>query len=146
MSFTSSVFLLLALQTAGPAAMAQSESTPLSAEQIVQRQLDAYNTHDLDAFVATYADNIEIFRHPGEPMLKGQAALRASYGPLFAQAKPAARVTNRTVMGDQIVDVEAITVGGTEHCCAVAVYKVANGRIVRVDFIAAPDFMRPTAE
>lgn len=32
---------------------------PIPAEQVVQRQLDAYNARDIDALVATHADNAE---------------------------------------------------------------------------------------
>jgi hypothetical protein len=131
------VLIALAALQAAPAPHTSAPPTP---EAVVQSQLDAYNAHDLDAFAATYADTVQIFRHPGQPMLQGRAALRALYGPLF-QAGPKARLVHRQVLGDQVADVEAITLGGREHCCALAIYKVEGGLITRVDFVAAADFM-----
>jgi len=37
---------------------------PSPAEALVQRQLEAYNAHDLEGFIATYAPGIEIFDLP----------------------------------------------------------------------------------
>lgn len=36
----------------------------MSAEAVVQRQLEAYNARDLEAFVAQYADDVELYRPP----------------------------------------------------------------------------------
>jgi predicted amidohydrolase YtcJ len=35
-----------------------------TAEQLVQQQLNAYNAHDLDAFLEPYADNVELYDFP----------------------------------------------------------------------------------
>ena len=122
---------------------ARSGETGTAAEAVVQRQLEAYNRHDIEAFTATYAEDVEIISHPGKVEMKGKAALRSVYAPLFAQMKPTARVPHRTVMGDRIADVEAITLAGAEYCCALAIYEVKDGLIRRVDLVAADDFMRP---
>jgi hypothetical protein len=33
----------------------------MSAIEVVQRQLDAYNAHDLAGFIAAYSDAVEVF-------------------------------------------------------------------------------------
>ena len=140
------MWLLLAAyfaQASAPPAMTRSGEPGTAPEQVVQRQLEAYNRHDLEAFAATYSDDVEILRHPGIVEFKGKAALKAGYGPLFERVKPKARVPHRTVLGDRIADVEAITIAGTEHCCALAIYEVKDGLIRRVDLIASDDFMKP---
>ena len=46
-----------------------------SVEPPVQRQLEAYNAHDLTRFVAEYADDVRVYRMPAaEPALAGKAA------------------------------------------------------------------------
>ena len=51
-----------------------------TAEHIVQAQLDAYNARDLQAFVACYDEQIEVFRPPAaEPVIAGIAALAQHY-------------------------------------------------------------------
>ena len=45
-------------------------------EEIVQKQLDFYNNHDLEGFVSTYDDNIEIYNLDNNSiMLKGKEQL-----------------------------------------------------------------------
>ena len=142
---SSTAVLLAALLVQGAATPPAQRSGPEggTAEQVVQRQLEAYNAHDIEAFVATYSDDVEIVRHPGKVDIKGKAALRAQYAPLFQRVKPTARIPHRTAMGNRIADVEAITIDGTEYCCALAVYEIGDGLIRRVDLIASDDFMKP---
>lgn len=33
---------------------------------VVQRQLDAYNAHDVDALVETYAPDAQLYEHPAK--------------------------------------------------------------------------------
>ena len=37
-------------------------------EQVVQAQLDAYNARNIDAFLATYAVDAQLFEHPAKPI------------------------------------------------------------------------------
>ena len=43
---------------------------------LVQQQLNAYNAHDLDAFLAPYADDVEIYSTTGKLQLKGKEEMR----------------------------------------------------------------------
>ena len=48
----------------------------MNVSEIVQRQVDAYNAHDLERFVATYADSVRIFRMPtAEPAISARVVL-----------------------------------------------------------------------
>ncbi len=47
--------------------------TLMSPEAVVQRQLDAFNARDIDALMATYADDIELFEHPAKLLAAGAA-------------------------------------------------------------------------
>ena len=48
-------------------------------EAVVQAQLEAYNARDLDAFLATYAENAELYEHPSKLLASGMAQLRERY-------------------------------------------------------------------
>ncbi len=50
------------------------QSDPVS---VVQRQLDAYNARDIDALMATYAEDTEQFDFPNTPLAIGAVAVRA---------------------------------------------------------------------
>jgi len=99
----------------------------------VQRQLDAYNAHNLERFAAEYADDIQVFRPPAaEPVLSGKQAFTAHYAKYrFNLPDLHAEVVNRMVSGNTVVDHERITGLQEGVVEAVAVYKV-SGRLIRV--------------
>jgi hypothetical protein len=102
----------------------------------VQRQLDAYNAHDLERFVAEYADDVRVFRPPAtEPSLSGKRAFAEHYARnRFTLPGLRADVVNRIVVGNKVVDHERIT-GLHPHVVeAIAVYEVDGGRIRTVWF------------
>ena len=102
----------------------------------VQRQLDAYNAHDLERFVAEYSEDIQVFRPPAaEPVVSGKEAFAEHYAKnRFTLPNLHAEVVNRMVAGSTVVDHERIAglqVGVVE---AIAVYQVSEGRIRAVWF------------
>jgi len=102
----------------------------------VQRQLDAYNAHDLERFVAEYTDDVEVFVPPAvEPVLAGKAAFAAHYAAhRFTLPDLHAQVVARMVAGAIVVDHERVT-GLTDAVVeAIAVYRIVDGRIRTVWF------------
>ncbi len=102
----------------------------------VQRQLDAYNAHDLERFVAEYHDDVQVFRPPATaPVLAGKAAFAEHYAKnRFTIATLHAALLNRIVAGAVVVDHELITGLGETPLAAAAVYAVDGGRIRTVWF------------
>lgn len=102
----------------------------------VQRQLEAYNAHDLDRFVAQYSDDVQVFRPPAtEPVLAGKEAFARHYAAnRFTLPDLHAEVLNRMVAGDVVVDHERITGLGEGTLEAIAVYRVEGDRIRSVWF------------
>jgi hypothetical protein len=79
----------------------------------VQAQLDAYNAHDVEAFVACYAADVKMFDATGTLVMDGAEAVRARYGALFAASPQLhAEVTQRTRIGTAsawyVVDTERV--------------------------------------
>ncbi len=109
----------------------------MSAVDLVQRQLDAYNAQDMEAFVATYAEDCVIADLNGAITQSGRGELRARYAAMFAQyPNNRARVVNRIGLGDVVIDHEAVSRGPEgPHFEALAIYTVKNGLIARVDFV-----------
>ena len=105
-------------------------------EDPVQRQLDAYNAHDLERFVAEYADDVRVYRPPAaEPVLAGKAAFAAHYARhRFNLPQLHAEVVQRIVAGNKVVDHERITGLQPGVLEAIAVYEVVHGRIRTVWF------------
>jgi len=110
----------------------------MTAEDTVQRQLDAYNARDLARFVLEYADDVQVFRPPiATPVIAGKAALSDHYANnRFNVPGLHAELVGRIVMGNKVVDRERITGIGDSPIEAVAVYEVAQDRIQRVWFFS----------
>jgi hypothetical protein len=115
-----------------------AELLPQSPERIVQLQLERYNARDLDGFLATYADDAEIFDLPatGKPSMKGKAAMRKIYGDLFRKLPDGyCRGAQRMVEGRFVIDQEVCSFNAKKPPLhAVATYEVVNGLIQRVWF------------
>jgi imidazolonepropionase-like amidohydrolase len=110
-----------------------------AAEAVVQRQLEAYNAWNADAFAATYADDValhELGLGEAKPFLEGGGALRREYAGFFAAAKPKVEILQRILAGRFVVDHEKGDFGG-KAVEAGAVYLVEDGRIRRVWFADA---------
>ena len=106
-----------------------------SAEAIVQRQLNAYNARNIDAFMDTYADDVELYRFPNELTQKGKAEMRKRYEGMFASTPNLyCEIVERIVLGNKIIDHEKVR-AGDRTIQAVAVYEVESGKIRKVTFI-----------
>ena len=108
-----------------------------TAESVVQAQLDAYNARDIDAFIATYADDVKLFELPEKLLSEGTATMRERYGQLFKDERLHATIVNRIVMGNTVVDHERVRVTlpqGPGTVEAVAIYEVRGGKITAVWF------------
>lgn len=100
-------------------------------EDVAQRQLQAYNEKNLDAFVAHYAEDVKEYRPPAEqPFLEGKAAFRAYYASQrFVLPDLHAEVVRRMVVGNKVVDHERITGIRDTVVEGIAVYEVVGGVI-----------------
>lgn len=106
---------------------------------VVQRQLDAYNARDLEAFLATFDADVRLFRPPAvEPVLVGKEALGRFYAAeRFNHAGLRAELLHRITVGRTVIDHERIH-GVRAAAFEVAVaYDVVDGRIHRVWTYAA---------
>ncbi len=110
-------------------------SSPAAA--VVQRQLDAYNARDLDAWLATYHPDAELFELHGPLLARGRDAIAARMQVRFAEPGLHATLLSRTVLGQLVVDHERVTrnfperLGSIEMLC---VYEVGGDVIVKASF------------
>ena len=103
----------------------------MSAELPVAAQFAAYNAHDIDAFMACFAEAFRGYRMPTEsPSTVGKAALRAFYREhRFNNPRLKAELLSRTVMGNKVFDHEKIYGLSPEPIESVAVFEVEDGLI-----------------
>lgn len=104
-------------------------------EQVVQRQIVAYNSRNIDAFMATYSDDIQVFRQPDEMLYDGQEAMRARYAKMFEDTPDLyCEIVNRMTIGEFVIDKEQVIKNG-KIIHAVAVYHVKGNKIDKVWFM-----------
>lgn len=107
-------------------------------EQVVQRQLDAYNAHDIETFAACHSQTVVYTRYTtGETTINGREDVVNTFGPLFA-ANPALHcaVVKRMTLGRFVIDQEHITgFSSGETRDAIVIYEVAGGLIHNVAVI-----------
>lgn len=108
----------------------------MSAAALVQRQVEAYNAQDIEAFCGCFAENCVIADLNGAVTQSGQGDLRARYSAMFAQyPHNKAEIVNRMALGDLVIDHEIVDRAPGVRIEAIAIYTVRAGKIARVDFI-----------
>ena len=109
----------------------------MSIADIAQRQLDAYNAQDLDAYCAYFTDDVVVADVGGEANLQGNAAYRERYAGAFAKfPNNKAELLNRIVLGNVVIDHERVDRGdgATPVFEVAAIYTFNGDKIARVDF------------
>lgn len=118
--------------------MSLNAQETISAAQIVDKQLDAYNAKDIEAFLNTYSDHIQVFEFGKDvPMIEGKERLRSTYTNMF-DGSPSlnASVTNRIIRNNKIINHEiAMGIYAGDPMEVVVIYEVNDGLIERVTFI-----------
>ncbi len=110
----------------------------LTPSQAAQRQLDAYNARDLEAFLAAYAPDCTVRAFPsGEVLMQGREAMRTRYGTLFEE-HPQLHCRLLTRVEHEVFAIDHEHVEGLrddEIVYAVAMYEVRAGLIQNVWFL-----------
>lgn len=106
-------------------------------EQVVQRQLNAYNARNIEEFLATFSEKVEIYNYPNTLSMKGREQMRKIYAPMFKRAKSLhCKIVNRITLGNKVVDSESVIFDPKRKPARViAVYTVQKGLITKVTFI-----------
>ena len=106
-------------------------------QSVVQRQLDAYNAHDIDSLMATYSDDVQHFEFPSMLVASGAAQVRERLCVRLQEPNLHARLLGRTAMGNLVIDHEIVTRDfpeGPGTVELIAMYEVHGKKIVRAWF------------
>ncbi|WP_429167626.1 nuclear transport factor 2 family protein [Aeromonas rivipollensis] len=106
-------------------------------EQIVQTQLDAYNSKDVAAWLATYADDAAQYSLEGEIIARDKAQMAANMVSRFAEPDLHATLLSRHSYDNVVIDHERVIrnfpegPGTIEMLC---IYLIEQGLIARASF------------
>lgn len=121
---------------------------PAIAEAVVQGQLDAYNAKDIEAFMAFWAADAQLYAHPATLLADGAAAIRARHVLRFQEPNLFGRLVQRMVVGNTVVDREVVSrtfPEGPGRVDVIAIYELAGERhapaISRAWFVMGPPML-----
>ena len=103
----------------------------------VARQLDAYNARDIEAFMAEWADDAEIYAFPDTLLARGHDQIRARHVERFKEPDLHGELLSRSAVGDLVVDHERVRRNfpeGRGEVEVIALYQVVDGRIIKAWF------------
>ena len=131
--------LLLSIVLAASALAQSNTATDIPQEQtpeaVVNIQIEAYNSRDMDAFLATYSEDIKIYDETGKLTMNGHEDMRKAYSRLFDNTPNLnCRIENRIIINNKVIDKENV-IANDRTLEAVAIYKVENGKITEVRFV-----------
>ncbi|MEN9634709.1 MAG: hypothetical protein RL077_3113 [Verrucomicrobiota bacterium] len=110
-----------------------------TSESIVQHQLDAYNARDIEALLAIYAEDAQMFEHPSKLVASGSAEMRERFLARFREPNLRAVLLKRIVAGPMVIDHEKVIrtfPEGAGEIELVMIYEVKNGRIAKAWSVA----------
>jgi hypothetical protein len=119
-----------------------------SPEVVVQRQLEAYNAKNLNAWLATYAEDAKQYELGGALLAQGHEAIRARTAPRFTEPNLQAILLKRVVMGNVVIDHEDVMrsfASGPGRVELVCIYVVEQGKIQSATFSIGPQVPTPQA-
>jgi imidazolonepropionase-like amidohydrolase len=103
---------------------------------LVQKQVNAYNLRDLDAFLEPYHDEVQVHSYGGGLRYSGKEAMRSIYQELFDRSPSLhCEILERISIGNVVIDHERVRGASQEPFHVVALYTIEHGRIVRVEFV-----------
>lgn len=102
-------------------------------DQVVQQQLEAYNSRDIDSFMAVFHPEVELWTLGAEaPNAVGWENVKKLYADLFTiSPELKSTVLNRSVIGNKVIDYERISgrKGAKEDVFLVMIYEIKDGLI-----------------
>ena len=125
-----------------------TDDASTSPEAVVQRSLDTFNDHDLEAFLPLFADDVLILDLlDGHEILRGMEAFTDRYARAFAEDPEIhADLLGRIVMGHLVVDHESLRRSPDRPAEeALVVYETEGRQITRMWFVEPPSRRKAAA-
>lgn len=110
---------------------------PSSPAYPVQKQLEAYNARDIEAFMLWWAEDCQYYAFPDTLLASGAKAIRERHVERFKEPDLHGKLLSRIVSGNLVIDHETVTrnlASGKAEIGVVCIYEIADGKIARAWF------------
>ena len=126
-----------------------ASSNHAETELPVQKQLEAYNARDIDAFMQWWADDCQYFEFPSRLLASGAAEVRERHVARFKEPNLHGRLVKRIAVANVVVDQETVMrtfPDGPGEVDVVAIYEVEDGQIAKAWFKMGPPRLHPAED
>lgn len=105
--------------------------------ELADLQLKGYNERNIDLFLEAYSDSVKVYSFPNKLLYTGKERMHMNYSGMFNTLKDLnCIIKSRMVLGNTVIDEERVVIRkGQPPLEAIAIYKVALGKIQEVYFI-----------
>ncbi len=102
-----------------------------------QKQLEAYNARDIDAFMPWWAEDCQYYAFPSTLLAGNAAEIRERHIERFSEPDLHGTLLTRIVVDNVVIDHEVVTrtfPEGKGEVDVVCIYEMANGKIAKAWF------------
>ena len=106
-------------------------------ERPVQKQLEAYNARDIEAFMPWWASDCQYYAFPSTLLAGSAEEIRARHVERFKEPDLYGKLLTRIVVGNVVVDHETVTRNfpdGKGEVDVVCLYEIEAGKIAKAWF------------
>lgn len=103
----------------------------------VQKQLEAYNARDIDAFMRWWAEDCEYYAFPSTLLASGANEIRKRHVERFKEPDLFGNLLARMVVGNMVVDHETVQrtfADGPGEIDVICIYQIEQGKIAKAWF------------
>ncbi len=102
--------------------------------EVVNLRMQAYNEHNLDTFLSTYSEDVEVFTYPARSLGKGKEHIKKLFEDLFREGSVHVDIHHQITKDSYVINHETV-VSGDKETEYVSIYEVRNGLIRSVRFV-----------
>jgi hypothetical protein len=113
----------------------------------VQKQLEAYNSRNIDAFMEWWADDCQYYEFPSRLLASGATEIRERHVTRFKERNLFGTLIKRIAVANVVVDQETVTrtfPEGPGEVDVLAIYQVEQGKIAKAWFKMGPPRLHAT--
>ena len=116
-----------------------STTQKMTPEQVVQENLDFYNSRNIEGFMSSFSKSIKMYNlEEPKPTIVGFSEVKEVYNSLFQKSPQLhSTILKRIVIGNKVIDHESIAGrnGSNEILELVLIYEVTNEQITKITVI-----------
>ncbi len=106
----------------------------MSPLKIVNQRMQAYNNHNLEAFLDLYAEDIRIYTYPSTLLGQGKIHLRSLFTPIFATKTAHVEIHYQLAKDSFVINHETVSYESSKTDY-VSIYEVKDCLIQTVRFV-----------